>query len=151
MSTHNIDFYEDLTKIICEISSNIIKYAGSMQQSHGTGLYHQCSENKGADQLYNYRASDQHLFFAYMQKSRLSHEAAYIFVHLLQKKGTFPMKYLCFQFHKTCLLTFSNDSAISFVTFLCISYRIKWCMMTQLKFKQLIYLNNNPVCLFICI
>ena len=27
MSTHNIGFYEDLTKIIFEISSNIIKYA----------------------------------------------------------------------------------------------------------------------------
>ena len=27
MSTHNIAFYEDLTKIIFELSSNIIKYA----------------------------------------------------------------------------------------------------------------------------
>ena len=27
MSTHNISFYEDLTKIIFELSSNIIKYA----------------------------------------------------------------------------------------------------------------------------
>ena len=27
MSTHNIGFYEDLTKIISELSSNIIKYA----------------------------------------------------------------------------------------------------------------------------
>ena len=27
MSTHNIGFYEDLTKIIFESSSNIIKYA----------------------------------------------------------------------------------------------------------------------------
>ena len=27
MSTHNIGFYEDLTKIIFEFSSNIIKYA----------------------------------------------------------------------------------------------------------------------------
>ena len=27
MSTHDIDFYEDLTKIIFELSSNIIKYA----------------------------------------------------------------------------------------------------------------------------
>ena len=27
MSTHNIDFYEDLTKIIFELSSNIIRYA----------------------------------------------------------------------------------------------------------------------------
>ena len=26
MSTHNIGFYEDLTKIISELSSNIIKY-----------------------------------------------------------------------------------------------------------------------------
>ena len=27
MSTHSIGFYEDLTKIIFELSSNIIKYA----------------------------------------------------------------------------------------------------------------------------
>ena len=27
MSTHNIGFYEDLTKTIFELSSNIIKYA----------------------------------------------------------------------------------------------------------------------------
>ena len=27
MSTHNIGFYEDLTKIIFELSSSIIKYA----------------------------------------------------------------------------------------------------------------------------
>ena len=27
MSTHNISFYDDLTKIIFELSSNIIKYA----------------------------------------------------------------------------------------------------------------------------
>ena len=27
MSTHNIGFYEDLTKIIYELSSNIIQYA----------------------------------------------------------------------------------------------------------------------------
>ena len=27
MSTHNIGFYEDLTKIIFELSSNIFKYA----------------------------------------------------------------------------------------------------------------------------
>ena len=27
MSTHNIGFYEDLTKIIFELSSNIMKYA----------------------------------------------------------------------------------------------------------------------------
>ena len=27
MSTHNMGFYEDLTKIIFELSSNIVKYA----------------------------------------------------------------------------------------------------------------------------
>ena len=27
MSTHNIGFHEDLTKVIFELSSNIIKYA----------------------------------------------------------------------------------------------------------------------------
>ena len=43
MSTHNIGFYEDLTKIIFELSSNIIIYAP----------YFLCCifVNKGADQL----------------------------------------------------------------------------------------------------
>ena len=34
MSTHNIGFYEDLTKIIFELSSNIIKYAPYFFCSH---------------------------------------------------------------------------------------------------------------------
>ena len=33
MSTHNIGFYEDLTKIIFELSSNIIKYAPNISSS----------------------------------------------------------------------------------------------------------------------
>ena len=33
-STHNIGFYEDLTKIIFELSSNIIKYAPYFFCSH---------------------------------------------------------------------------------------------------------------------
>ena len=32
MSTHNIGFYEDLTKIVFELSSNIIKYAPYLGQ-----------------------------------------------------------------------------------------------------------------------
>ena len=36
MSTHNIGFYEDLTKIIFQLSSNIIKYAPSWDSGvHG--------------------------------------------------------------------------------------------------------------------
>ena len=31
MGTHNIDFFEDLTKIIFQLSSNIIKYASSSE------------------------------------------------------------------------------------------------------------------------
>ena len=36
MSTHNIGFYEDLTKIIFELSSNIIKYVKKMQMEWQT-------------------------------------------------------------------------------------------------------------------
>ena len=50
MSTHNIGFYEDLTKIVFELSSNIFKYAPSSADSEepnqmayhvvsGQGLY----------------------------------------------------------------------------------------------------------------
>ena len=40
MSTHNIGFYEDLTKIIFELSSNIIKYAPYFYcwGNHGSNL-----------------------------------------------------------------------------------------------------------------
>ena len=38
MSTHNIGFYEDLTKIIFELSSNIIKYAPYFFCWDATGL-----------------------------------------------------------------------------------------------------------------
>ena len=30
MSTHNIDFYEEISKIITELSSNIIKYTPNL-------------------------------------------------------------------------------------------------------------------------
>ena len=47
MSTHNIGFYEDLTKIIFELSSNIIKYAPyfffwapSLTRKSGTFFFH---------------------------------------------------------------------------------------------------------------
>ena len=42
MSTHNIGFYEDLTKIIFELSSNIIKYApyfAILMSTHNIGFY----------------------------------------------------------------------------------------------------------------
>ena len=38
MSTHNIGFYEDLTKIIFELSANIIKYAPYFFCCHGKQL-----------------------------------------------------------------------------------------------------------------
>ena len=38
------------------------------------GLGYLCSENKGADQLRNYRASDLHLCFHIMQKRRFTHD-----------------------------------------------------------------------------
>ena len=37
MSTHNIGFYEDLTKIIFKLSSNIIKYAPYFLCCTGSG------------------------------------------------------------------------------------------------------------------
>ena len=43
MSTHNIGFYEDLTKIIFEVSSNITKYApyfeAILMSTHNIGFY----------------------------------------------------------------------------------------------------------------
>ena len=43
------------------------------------GLYHLCSENKGADQLHGYRAADLRLGFR-ICKGRFSHDAAvYVF------------------------------------------------------------------------
>ena len=41
------------------------------------GLYHLCSENKGADQLGGYRAADLRLSFPYA-KSEISHDAAHL-------------------------------------------------------------------------
>ena len=38
-------------------------------------MYYQCSENKGADQLWSYCTADLHLCFR-ICKSRLSHDAA---------------------------------------------------------------------------
>ena len=40
MSTHNIGFYEDLTKIIFELSSNIIKYAPYFFCCSGQSAHH---------------------------------------------------------------------------------------------------------------
>ena len=40
MSTHNIGFYEDLTKIIFELSSNVIKYAPYFSlRKHAHAIY----------------------------------------------------------------------------------------------------------------
>ena len=39
MSTHNIDFYEDLTKIIFELSSNIFRLLNVYRKIFGTSSY----------------------------------------------------------------------------------------------------------------
>ena len=44
MSTHNIGFYEDLTKIIFELSSNIIKYTPYFFCLQDKGCYHHKAE-----------------------------------------------------------------------------------------------------------
>ena len=52
------------------------------------GLYYPCSENKGADQLRDYREADLRLCFAYA-KSRFSHTEAHIFAALLYGNTSF--------------------------------------------------------------
>ena len=54
MSTHNLDFYEEQTKIILELSSNSIKHApylffrfllkGHIKNKSFARVYHRCSE-----------------------------------------------------------------------------------------------------------
>ena len=44
MSTHNIGFYEDLTKIIFQLLSNIIKDAISLQMKHNLEMFHEVRE-----------------------------------------------------------------------------------------------------------
>ena len=44
------------------------------------GLYYPCSENKGADQLRDYREADLRLCFAYA-KCLFSHDAAHVFYY----------------------------------------------------------------------
>ena len=43
-------------------------------------MFHLCSENRDADQLRSYCASDLSLLFSHMQKSRFSRNAAYLCV-----------------------------------------------------------------------
>ena len=51
------------------------------------GLYYQCSENKGADQLRGYREADLRLVFAYT-KIWFSHDA---YQYVLAIEGSFTM------------------------------------------------------------
>ena len=54
MSTHNIGFYEDLTKIIFQLSSNFIKYTISSSETafHALG---DCSMRHCTNTIYLYR------------------------------------------------------------------------------------------------
>ena len=57
MSTHNIGFYEDLTKIIFELLSNIIKYAPYFfccKNEHMTPVLYTCISKlkRGHDLFY---------------------------------------------------------------------------------------------------
>ena len=78
MSTHNIGFYEDLTKIIFELSSNtqLISSAEVAKITKALSAMADMSrvmrkptfcicENKDADQLRGNREADQHLCFRY--------------------------------------------------------------------------------------
>ena len=77
MSTHNIGFYEDLTKIIFELSSNthlissaedrkITSTMPLIEPRHKkTCVLHIC-ENKGTDQLLSNCAADQCFCFCYV-------------------------------------------------------------------------------------
>ena len=47
MSTHNIGFYEDLTKIIFELSSNIIKFLPLKKSSQPLNLKIKTQEDSG--------------------------------------------------------------------------------------------------------
>ena len=47
LSTHNIGFYEDLTKIIFELSSNIIKYALISSAGSRSSFATEFSETEG--------------------------------------------------------------------------------------------------------
>ena len=65
MSTHNIGFYEDLTKIIFELSSNIIKYApyffccDHIPRSHtATAIQNKFNKNEPEDQQSCKRSPD---------------------------------------------------------------------------------------------
>ena len=84
MSTHNINFYEDLTEIIFQLSlvmrkptiwfptwSDTDRAVQPQKMARGLrflikiveGMYYLCSENKGADQLRGNREADLRLCF----------------------------------------------------------------------------------------
>ena len=44
------------------------------------GLYHLCTENKGADQLHDYCSDDLRLCFSHMQKNRFFHDIAHLMI-----------------------------------------------------------------------
>ena len=60
MSTHNIGFYEEISKIITKLSSNIIKYAPYFFQS----IYMYVYVEKVGNELSNERNLVTEVFFA---------------------------------------------------------------------------------------
>ena len=76
MNTNNMGFYEDLTQIIFQLSSNIIKYAHylffcsklKMCRIMRKPAFCIC-ENKDADQLRGNREADQRLCFRYIDST----------------------------------------------------------------------------------
>ena len=64
MSNHNIGFYEEMAKIIFQLSSNIIKYGLYLSRAMRKPRFCIC-ENKDADQLRGDREADQRLCFHY--------------------------------------------------------------------------------------
>ena len=59
MITHNIGFYEDLTKIIFELSSNIIKYAP---------YFLCCTGSRGYKTLFMLNSAEHEIYIAHTCK-----------------------------------------------------------------------------------
>ena len=68
MGTHNIGFYEELTKIIFQLPSNIIKYGSNMSLVVRKLALCIC-ENKDAHQLRGNREADLRLCFRYIDST----------------------------------------------------------------------------------
>ena len=67
-------------------------------------MYYLCSENKGADQLRGYREADLRLCFR-VCKSRFSHDAAHLYILLINVKMSTFVVILTFMSRKDFMLS----------------------------------------------